>query len=252
MNGARGPRQRGRWFLTLFVCAVSAATACNSSFEFDAPSAGSGGLANALGGTAGAASGTAGAASGTAGAASGTAGAASGTAGAEPGIAGMSTTGESCGVHAQCPANLHCVEGECYECAEDADCKSTGTIHCDDTHRCVGCIRTADCPSGYTCDSLVNHCLLACKTKADCPATAHGCDDDRFVCYQCDEDRECATSPLGPRCASDGSVCVQCRGDADCQGQHCDVLTGRCVECRDWRDCASGLCNPSDGACVVP
>jgi hypothetical protein len=237
-------------------CSVLGAQACNARFDFDTTSAGSGGsggtgaVAGVAAGTAGVAAGTAGVAAGTAGVAAGTAGVAAGAAGAAAGAAGMSATGGDCGTHAQCPTNLHCVEGECYECAEDADCKNAGVARCDESHRCVACLGSTDCKSGYTCD-FSNRCLPSCKTKADCPVGAHGCDDDRLVCYQCDDDNECRTSTLGPRCASDGSSCVQCRGDADCTGQHCDALTGRCVECRDFRDCASGLCDPTNGVCVV-
>jgi hypothetical protein len=219
--------------------ALSSASACNSRFDFDATNAGSAGLAGAaMGG--GGAPGTAGATAGT------TAGTNTGGAGA----AGAVSTGGTCGVHAQCPDGLHCVDGECDECGSDGDCKGASAARCDETHRCVACLATTDCPNGYTCDPIANRCLQNCREKSDCPSAAHGCDDDRFVCYQCDEDRECTSSALGPRCAPDGSGCVQCRGDADCAGKHCDTLTGRCVECRDHRDCASGLCDPTHGTCL--
>jgi hypothetical protein len=63
-----------------------------------------------------------------------------------------------------------------------------------------------------------------------CPPDAHGCDEKRMVCYECDEDRECEDSPLGPYCAPDGSGCVECRGSEGCGSeQHCDDLTGKCI-----------------------
>lgn len=239
MKRVRSTRRLGRWAPVLFALSASVVgvQACNTRFEFDVPSGGSGGSAA----SAGAAGARAGAGAG---------GAIAGAAGAPAGAAGLVASGGGCGVHPQCPAPLHCVGGECSECSEDADCTNAARPRCDESNRCVGCLLDSDCSAGFICDSNANRCLQHCTVKADCPVTAHGCDDDRHVCYQCDEDRECSASTLGPRCASDGSACVQCRGDADCPMQHCDVLVGRCVECRDWRDCASGLCTPGTGVCA--
>ena len=218
------------------MCALASAalfpsftlTACNGRFAFDVATAGGG--------------------SGGAPSQAGSAAIAGGGAGALGGGAGVAG---GCGTRQQCPAGLHCADGHCYPCAVNADCTEPGLGQCDPTrHRCVACLTTADCSDGFSCDPLANRCLRACQTKSDCPADAHGCDQRRNVCYQCDEDRECAKSALGPLCASDGSGCVRCRTDADCSDQHCDQLLGRCVECRDWQDCDSSLCDPASATCA--
>jgi len=210
------------------LCLSFGSTACDERFAFDVPSAGM-----APGGRTSQA---------------GSAGAPFSAGGASAG--GANGPGE-CGVHAACPSNLHCVDGHCYPCAAESDCTELGLGRCDpDRHRCVACLTAADCANGFGCDTLASRCLHACKTRSDCPADAHGCDEQRGVCYECDEDRECAKSALGPVCAIDGSGCVHCRSDADCPDQHCDQLVGRCVECRDWHDCDSGLCDPATSVCT--
>jgi hypothetical protein len=133
----------------------------------------------------------------------------------------------------------------------DDDCLNPGLPRCDPSrHRCVACLTTLDCQDGFACDSLANRCLQTCAADKPCPKDAHGCDERRHVCYECDEDHECATSPLGQLCASDGSGCVECRKEAECPGQHCDQLSGRCVECRDGGDCPSQICDPSTFTCA--
>jgi len=170
------------------------------------------------------------------------------TAGGEPGTAGGST---ACGALSDCTAGTHCAGGACVQCAADADCTVYGLPRCEPArHRCVACLDTSDCERGFACDSLANRCLQSCPNDAGCPASAHGCDERRQVCYQCDEDRECAKSAIGRLCASDGSGCVQCRKEMDCPTQHCDQLSGRCVECRDGADCESRICNPTSFICV--
>jgi hypothetical protein len=163
------------------------------------------------------------------------------------------TAGSSmaCGALHECTAGTHCTGGQCAQCAADADCAAYGLSRCEPTrHRCVACVDTSDCARGFACDSLANRCLQTCLGDDGCPASAHGCDERRQVCYQCDEDRECINSAIGRLCASDGSGCVQCRKETDCPGQHCDQLTGHCVECRDAADCTSQLCNPVTFGCV--
>ena len=211
---------------------------CNQRFDFDTASggAGAGGLPSASAGTR------------AAGSTSGGVGGAS-AAGGDSGSAGERST--ACGALGECSAGTHCAGGECVQCAEDAHCSGSGLPRCEPTrHRCVACLGTSDCVRGFACDSLANRCLQTCLDDDTCPASAHGCDERRQVCYQCDEDRECATSAVGHLCASDGSGCVQCRKEADCPAQHCDQLSGRCVECRDGGDCASRICNPTTFSCV--
>jgi hypothetical protein len=165
-------------------------------------------------------------------------------------LGGGGTEQVSCGDVAACPADLHCRDNLCWQCASDLDCTVSGLRHCEPIRRrCVACVTTADCDVGYACDSLANRCLKKCEEDVDCKGQ-HGCDEHRLVCYQCDEDRECSASPLGPLCATDRSGCVQCLKDADCPNQHCDQLVGRCVDCRDGLDCPSRLCSPTTFTCL--
>lgn len=235
--------------LSLGVCGA----ACDRRFEFDTESGGTdtGGSATTNGG---ALSGNGGALSGSGGelGGSGGTGAQAGTsAGVSGGGMGGGAGSTACGTVAVCTAGTHCVEGQCAQCAADADCAAYGMPRCEPTrHRCVACVVTADCQDDFACDSLANRCLQTCEEDNTCPVGAHGCDERRQVCYQCDEDRECATSSVGHLCASDGSGCVQCRKDTDCPGQHCDQLSGRCVDCRDGRDCSSQICDPTTFSCA--
>ena len=185
----------------------------------------------------------------------GASGAASGGSSGSAGVGAVAASGGSstqCGSLDACSLDLHCADEHCVQCAGDLDCAVYALPRCEPArHRCVACVTTADCADGFACDSLANRCLQTCRTENDCPQSAHGCDEGRQVCYQCDEDHECATSALGPLCASDGSGCVQCRKDTDCPNQHCDQLLGRCVDCRDGLDCDSGLCSPTTFSCVA-
>jgi hypothetical protein len=235
-----------------FLLAVGfASSACNDRFQFDVPVAGAGGSAGQAGASF----------SGVAG--SSAAGGHSDTpAGGQDGVPSAGNAGDagsagaagaapiSCGGIAACPAELHCSGDLCAQCASDADCVASGLPRCDlNRHRCVPCVTTADCNLGFACDSLANRCLKECRTDGDCK-DQHGCDERRLVCYECDEDYECAGSPLGSLCASDGSGCVECLKDAECPGRHCDPLVGRCVECRDGLDCPSRLCSPATFTCL--
>lgn len=221
---------RAAYVMVLGCCCF----ACNRRFEYDVPRGGGAGDLGAGGQTLG-------------GSASGGGGA--GVAGSG---AGASGAGESCGAGPACPAELHCVEGACYQCAGDADCGTLDLGRCDPTrHRCVQCLVAADCPGDSGCDPIANHCLRICGQDLPCPEDAHGCDEERMVCYACDEDYECEQSPLGSLCAPDGSGCVECRGSLGCDPpRYCDELTGRCVECRDGSDCASKLCDPKLHSCL--
>ena len=249
----------GRTFGAALGCALAlgwGSAACNERFQFDVSVAGAGGAAGTAGvvGIAGAS--LSGAATGGATAGNGGVAAAGGDAGragnggsdAAGGNGGAAPT--ACGNVAACPADLHCSDDLCSQCASDADCGPSGLPRCDLTrHRCVPCVMTEDCEVGFACDSLANRCLKKCKTDGDCKGL-HGCDERRLVCYHCDEDNECDGSPLGSLCASDGSGCVQCRKDTDCPNQHCDQLVGRCVACRDGLDCPSRLCSPATFTCL--
>jgi hypothetical protein len=205
----------------VYCCFVQA---CNQRFEFDVGSAGGGALAGGPPDT---------------------------SAGGNAGGGARGGAAPACGVLAECPAGLRCVDELCSQCVSDGDCAAYGSSRCEPSrHRCVSCLSSSDCALGFACDALANHCLPICHEDEDCPAGAHGCDERRAVCYQCDEDRECANAQAGHLCATDGSGCVECRKETDCPNRHCDQLTGRCVDCRDGRDCASLLCDSTTFACI--
>ena len=239
MIGLSVLRARRPLGIALAVAALASLNpACDQRFEFDTEpeGAGAGGspITNAGSSNGGSTSGGIGGVS---------------AAGGEPGTAGDSST--ACGTLSECSEGTHCTGGVCAQCAADTDCVGNGLTRCEPTrHRCVACLDTSDCGHGFACDSLAYRCLQTCLDDDSCPASAHGCDERRQVCYQCDEDRECAKSAIGQLCASDGSGCVQCRKEADCPAQHCDQLSGRCVDCRDGADCASQICNPTTFSCV--
>jgi len=230
--------RRPRGIALAVVALASLDPACDQRFEFDTEPgrAGAGGSPMTSAG------------SSAAGSKSGGIGGVSAASG-ESSPAGSSST--ACGALSECTDGTVCSGGVCVQCATDADCAGHGLPRCEPTrHRCVACLDTVDCGRGFACDSLAYRCLQSCLADDACPATAHGCDERRQVCYQCDEDRECAKSALGHLCASDGSGCVQCRKETDCPAQHCDQLSGRCVDCRDGADCASQICNPTTFSCV--
>lgn len=243
-----------RWRLALAVAWLGALnSACDRRFEFDVESGGAAGTAMMMNGGDAPGGSTSAGSGGSAGDGVGGSGNQAGVAGG--GAAGGGATGgtasTACGDLAECTLGTHCAEEHCVQCAVDADCQPYALPRCEPTrHRCVACLASSDCQPGFACDSLANRCLQTCLEDENCPVDAHGCDERRLVCYQCDEDRECATSPLGHLCASDGSGCVQCRKEADCPGQHCDQLSGRCVECRDGRDCTSQACDPTSFTCA--
>lgn len=222
--------------LSALAAFVSLNPACDQRFEFDTQPGGAGGAGSA-----------------TTNAGSSSVAATNGGAGGSPAPGGSGTAGSStaCGDLGECSAGTHCVSGECVQCAVDAECAVYGFPRCELTrHRCVACLGSSDCLPGFACDLLANRCMQSCAEDEACPASAHGCDERRQVCYQCDEDRECATSSLGHLCASDGSGCVRCRKETDCPAQHCDQLSGRCVECRVAADCGSRVCNFATFTCV--
>lgn len=251
MTAAVSPRWQRSLAASLVLSGLgSLGSACDRRFEFDTQPA----QAGAGGGNAGVTSGGA-ALGGSSGGTDGASGAGA-RGGASAGVAGGGTAGSgggsstTCGSLSECSADTHCADGECVQCADDDDCAAYGLARCEPArHRCVACLVTTDCPDGFACDSLANRCLQTCADDKSCPEDAHGCDERRKVCYECDEDRECATSTRGHLCASDGSGCVQCRKDADCSEQYCDQLSGRCVECRDGGDCPSRICNPVTFGC---
>ncbi len=252
MTTSRRPWLKPGLRLALVLAALGVGNqACDGRFDFDKDpaGAGSGGAPVATGGvlSSGAKGGLAGS-GGMAVAATGNLGGGAGHAGS--GESGYAGAAQACGTLSECSLGLHCAADLCAQCTSDADCAVYGLPRCEGArHRCVACTTKADCESGFACDSLANRCLKTCVEDSGCKG-AHGCDGRRLVCYQCDEDGECSTSPLGHLCASDGSGCIQCRKESDCPNQHCDQLSGSCVDCRDGRDCASMLCDPTNFSCA--
>lgn len=245
----RGPRfGLAPALAAVWLCSLNAA--CDRRFEFDVEAGGTAGAAmNDAGHSGGGAASAGSGGVGGVGAQTNQAGLSGGGSGGTDGQGG--TDAKACGTLAECSAGTHCADDQCVQCAADGDCAVYGLPRCEPArHRCVACVGSADCQPGFACDSLANRCLQTCLEDSDCPVDAHGCDEHRLVCYQCDEDRECASSSLGHLCASDGSGCVQCRKETDCPGQHCDQLSGRCVQCRDGRDCPSRICDPSTFTCT--
>jgi hypothetical protein len=231
------------------LAVLLAAAACNGKFEFDVPSRGGEG-GGSSGGTMAAVAGTTDSGGAGASAIAGSSGATNEAGQIGSGGVAGATPSDNCGSLPRCPPGLHCAEGECVECALDGNCSSSAK-RCDpDRQRCVACLTEDDCEAGFACDSLANRCLRKCDAGLSCPPDLHGCDEGRGVCYECDEDRECANAATGKLCASDGSGCVECRSDDDCENEHCDPLSGRCVTCRDGRDCATGLCDPVLHICL--
>lgn len=236
------------------------ALGCYERLEFGVPKASADTTSSAgNGGAAGQASAGGAAASGAAGS-TGAAGSpsAAGSAGAA-GLAGASSM-RPCAQDTDCVlASLRCdvQSGLCFECVADGDCETRGLARCDGAlHRCVQCGVDQDCPSGYACDLSTRACAQRCAQEIQCPATAHGCDDTRLVCIECeaeaDDGNDCAVYPDRPYCVVPGNRCAQCRADEDCSaGLRCDAVTGTCVRCRDSRDClASEACDPASHACV--
>jgi peptidoglycan-associated lipoprotein len=90
--------------------------------------------------------------------------------------------------------NEYCVEGQCQECAADANCK-TGFV-CQG-HRCVPkpeCDKDGDC-SGKKCQAgkCVTH---ECEADKDCPAGSK-CQGNRCVAGACSSNEDC---PSGQEC----------------------------------------------------
>lgn len=189
--------------------------------------------------------------------------ASSGSGGAAGATAGQGGTRPGCVTDGDCQLTpLHCEpqSGACVECLDQSHCQVPGLARCDAAlHRCVECGVEQDCAEGWTCDTRTRRCALACTEDTQCPATAHGCDEERQLCEECETESDgeneheddCQFDPTRPFCSAD-TFCVACLTDADCSGGHCDTLVGRCRECRDSRDCiAPAVCDPSTYTCAT-
>lgn len=211
-------------FVCLFLFLV---VGCYERLEFDVPAGGSGGASAGSGGAGGQASATAG-------------------------------SGGACSRDTDCAlASLRCdlQSGICFECVADPDCQARGLARCDAAlHRCVECGIDQDCQTDYACDLTTRTCAQRCAEDEECPVAAHGCDETRLICVECeaDDDDGCALYPDRPYCLVPGNRCAECLTDANCApGLHCDTITGKCLGCRDSRDCSVGqACEPAGHVCA--
>jgi hypothetical protein len=141
-----------------------------------------------------------------------------------------------------CPiSSLVCVDGMCFECNADSDCKSDALKRCDiAAHRCIQCGFPADCPEDQTCGPT-NRCLKKCTSSVQCTNDeARTCGDAlRMYCVACVTSLQCP--PERPACDTRSEQCVQCVGDSDCkkdpERRRCDPATQQCVKCLSDSDC---------------
>jgi hypothetical protein len=102
---------------------------------------------------------------------------------------------------------------------------------CSPAGVCVECRAAGDC-GGAACDVTTGRCTVGCNRShdtCDLDLFPRGCRDDLGTarCTACEEDEHCGGAT--PRCAFGRGVCVECRSGLDCNGTHCDVVSGRCV-----------------------
>ncbi len=180
------------------------------------------------------------------------------------GQAGVTAAGTTAGGTAGCTGDADCrlaslrcdlQSGICFECVADSDCQARGLARCDAAlHRCVECGINQNCKSGFDCDLTTRTCAQQCEEDEACPTAAHGCDDVRLICVECeaDDDDGCALYPGRPYCMIPGNRCGECLSDVNCApGLHCDNITGKCLGCRDSRDCPSTqACEPAGHICI--
>ncbi len=122
---------------------------------------------------------------------------------------------------------LVCVNGQCQECALDADCPQDRP-HCKD-NRCMECIGDKDCPEGKYCKN--NQCKWECEIDSDCPA-GKVCKDHKCQ-IECEKDEDCNNPDLeckDQRCVPK----CQCRSDLDCTGG---------MMCRDCKCVEKSACS---------
>ena len=134
---------------------------------------------------------------------------------------------QPCVDEGQCPANQHCAQHVCAECARDDDCN--GGV-CDKlVHRCAPmCQNSIECRGGRVCDPAYNACVTCTPNGEGCPPSADM------------EARMCA--PYLRRC-------VECLGDANCGGDRKHCVRYQCV-CLNNADCGDGMyCDQNSGRC---
>lgn len=168
--------------------------------------------------------------------------------------------GKTDAAHAPCTTtcplpSLVCVEGTCFECASNADCR-TGRRICDvASHRCVQCGAAVDCeePQEKVCEAQTKRCLRKCTASTECTeGNANTCDTIRGYCVECATKAQCATDRV---CDTRIGQCVQCTMDSDCKAdpekRRCDPVTLSCVKCLDDRDCPTSYCDIGRRECSL-
>jgi len=136
---------------------------------------------------------------------------------------------QPCADEGQCPANQHCAQHFCAECARDDDCN--GGV-CDKfAHRCAPmCQNSIECRGGRICDTTFNACVTCTQTEGCPPST----DMDARIC-----------DPYLRRC-------IECLGDANCGGDRKHCVRYQCV-CLNNADCGDGMfCDQNSGRCRPP
>jgi Cys-rich repeat protein len=146
-----------------------------------------------------------------------------------------------------------CVNGDCVECATNAQC-AAGQACVDNV--CGACTTDAQCGTGQVCSSGV---CVQCVTNAQC-AAGQACVNN--VCGACTTDAQCGT---GQVCSS--GVCVTapttgtCTTNADCTTQSQPIcVSGQCAACTTNAQCGgtqvccttgtkAGQCKNNTNAC---
>ena len=148
----------------------------------------------------------------------------------------------------------YCVNGNCVECRDLADCREGGRTNCVDG-RCEGCVDDAECgdEAPFCNSNLCVNCIGDEHCGIDMPACLDG------HCVECRSSEDCDPRSTTPICAADGS-CVGCANRDDCSevtgGFVCDLSgpdNGTC-ECGTRRaPCPVALpyCVEDESACVA-
>jgi peptidoglycan-associated lipoprotein len=118
-------------------------------------------------------------------------------------LTGCPPTYPKCDSDEQCKShNEVCVNGQCQECATDANCKAGFVCQ---ANKCVPkpeCTTDQNCPAGSTCTS--GKCTpKSCTADADCPAGAR-CKNNFCVPNTCATNEDCGT---GETCQ--GGMCAK-------------------------------------------
>jgi hypothetical protein len=170
-----------------------------------------------------------------------------------------------CMADADCSGNTRCnpALSACLRCLDDTDC--SGAQICHPYGDCaLACVVDADCASNRMCDEF-GRCVSPvvgtdCMLDADCPV-GHQCvsqwckacepdPGDPTVCLTCLPGQAC---PSGNPCDEDVFVCVECNDDGDCFGGDLCQLGACWPPCFAELQCPVGAtCNLASNRCEVP